>query len=271
MSSISSKTLVQPAIQQIEQLLEPDFEPSEKLIHQTRVSIKRLRARIKMLRKLLGNKQYMNVLVDHAKELSRYLSTHRDMDVMSGLLDQLASEQDDQAKRDVLEKIKFRLIVAQEDIHFDRDRVMQLAAIVCEDFADANDHALTDQKVEKFIGKKIDRVFQKGDKILTDGECEPLHEWRKEVKEFLYQNELLSEERQPISKKPLDALGKTLGKVHDVCVLEESIEPLQDRTSPFLDADEYKLYGAVVFDHLDKLFELAHERHQLVMKDVNNK
>ena len=271
MSAISSKTIVQPAIQQIEQLRKPDFKPSEKLIHQTRVSIKRLRARIKMLRKLLGDKQYMSVLVDHAKELSRYLSTHRDMDVMSGLLDQLAEEQGDQEKRDVLEKIKFRLIVAQEDIHFDRDRVLQLASIVCEDFASAEDHSLTHSDVEEFIGRKTNKVFKKGDRILTDGECEPLHEWRKQVKEFLYQNELLSEQQQPINKKSLDGLGKTLGKVHDVCVLEESIEPLQDRTSPFLDPDEYKLYGAVVFDHLGRLFELAHERHQLVLKDISGK
>ncbi len=269
MSAISSKEIVGPAILQIEQLRSPDFEPGEKLIHQTRVSIKRLRARIKMLRKLLGNKQYMSVLVEHAKELSRYLSTHRDMDVMSALLDQLANEQKDPDRRVLLEKIKFRLIVAQEDICFDRDKVMQLASIVCSDFNDSDDHHLSDSDMSRFIGKKTNRIFSKGDKILTDGECEPLHEWRKEVKEFLYQNELLAEDKQPIKKKSLDDLGKTLGKVHDVCVLEESIERLQDRSSPFLDKTEYKLYGSVVFDHLASLFDLAHERHQAVLKDVN--
>ena len=268
MGTISSKDIIKPAIEQIELLMAPDCEPTEELIHKTRVAIKRLRARIRMLRKLIGDKQYMSVLVEHAKTLSRELSTQRDLDVMSALLSMLAEQQKDATAKAVLEKVKFRMIVAQEDNCFDQETVYGFARTIHTDYNDAQEHTLSDEDVRKFIRKRVRRVFEQGEKVLTDGVCEPLHEWRKDVKTFLYQNELLSEEDELLPKKPLADLGKKLGRVHDICVLDELVDKMQDRPSPFLNKEEYKLLMGIVRSHEQDLFDQTHDAYRVIQAAI---
>jgi CHAD domain-containing protein len=224
--------------QALKQLMAPprDYEN----IHQARLCFKRLRSMIRMGRYGIDENEYDRLNVFY-RDRGRALSELRDLTVISETLKSIIKTRDSKEEREFLIRFRARII--------DKRRKDQGKAVL-DDARQEVIHRLSkmqgqisDWKVEKekpdifLLGlKNTFSEARKQYKNLRSGFSDhQLHDWRKQVKYFWYQLELISGLWPPLLKvwiKELKTLAQGLGRHHDLVLLETA---LKEYTEPELE------------------------------------
>jgi len=79
--------------------------------------------------------------------------------------------------------------------------------------------------MQEVLSKRLASLFLIGDRQLSANDWEALHAWRKQVKKLMYQYGMKSAmtKRDRKNFETLDALGSSLGRINDLCILESYI------------------------------------------------
>jgi CHAD domain-containing protein len=211
---------------------EMDREEVHKSIHETRKSMKRIRAFLRMIRDEIGYSSYYRENVFY-RDLSRQLSDIRNFEVLAGSIRDLKEDLSSTLSSDVFSSL-------EEELDIQRNRVMpgkaalnQLLKEVAREVAAAReriyDFPIRHNDFRAFEGGLF-RMYRQGRRYLKQARRDPsptlLHDLRKRMKYFWHQVEIL----QPIYPGPLKAYAATLEKItenlgtyNDLQILQEFI------------------------------------------------
>jgi CHAD domain-containing protein len=205
-------------------------EEVDKSIHETRKSMKRIRAVLRMIRDEIGYSSYYRENTFY-RDLSRKLSEIRNFEVLSGSIRNLKEDLSNTIPPDVFELLEEELgrqrnmvtggqaglsLLLREmarKIEISRDRIY--------------DFPVRHNDFRAFEGGLF-RMYRQGKRYLRNAKKNPspthLHDLRKRMKYFGYQVEIL----QPIFPGPMKAytstfetIAENLGVYHDLQVLQE--------------------------------------------------
>ncbi len=244
-----SDGLKRMALEQLDQaieLLEDDGEAvsAAHAVHETRKSLKRLRALVRLLEDEIGSRAYAqeSAILRHAGER---LARARDAEVMVSTLEGLLKRNTGGlARRRGVVKLRGRLVA-------ERDRAVARALDdagarqeVLDDLRSVRvrvaEWTLSDRDGIELVEPGLRRLYRQGRRGLGralrgKGErTRVLHQWRKRVKDLRYAAEML--DRAPADPVPgkgpsdirrlarrADELGELLGEEHDLAVLAERL------------------------------------------------
>ena len=210
-------------------------EEVHKSIHETRKSMKRIRAVLRLIRDEMGYSSYYRENTFY-RDLSRKLSEIRNFEVLSGSIKNLQEDLSNTIPADV-----FALL--EEELGRQRNMVMggqaglsQLLKEIAGKVEIARDRIydfpIRHNDFRAFEGGLF-RMYRQGKRYLRDAKKNPsptqVHDLRKRLKYFWYQVEIL----QPIFPGPMRAYASTLetvaenlGIYHDLQVLQEFLGEL---------------------------------------------
>ncbi|GGC10846.1 hypothetical protein GCM10011352_41680 [Marinobacterium zhoushanense] len=207
------------------QIQHRDKRGQKEAIHRLRVAMKQMRALLRLLKPHLSGKQYARLNED-CRTLSNDLASNRDSDVVLETLELLAADSKGApAYLHLYEALKLE----GDDACLPGDKqtpgwrkIEQVLDRVDWQFAQ-----LPLKGVHKRdLHKGVERGFRKGRKLWRRAQkrsdSETLHDWRKVVKSTLYQKQLLR--RSDSSGNLLRSLGRRLGELHDLDVLEQHLQ-----------------------------------------------
>jgi len=205
-------------------------EEVHKSIHETRKSMKRIRAVLRLIRDEIGYSSYYRENTFY-RDLSRELSEIRNFEVLSGSIKNLQEDLSNTIPADI-----FALL--EEELGRQRNMVMggqaglsQLLKEIAGKIEIARDRIydfpIRHNDFRAFEGGLF-RMYSQGKRYLRDAKKNPsptqLHDLRKRLKYFWYQVEIL----QPIFPGPMKAYASTLetvaenlGVYHDLQVLQK--------------------------------------------------
>jgi CHAD domain-containing protein len=252
-------------------------------IHESRKSLKRLRALLRVSRDALGDDTYCreNVLF---RQAGRQLSSARDSKVLVETLNGLGNRAGDELAPDALTPLRSHLESKHERALETIGRNGAVKAVLAELQSARDRTARWTLEVEGFdaLSPGIERIYRRGRKrmraVASDPSTENLHEWRKRVKDFWH----LCQISRPAAPKKLKKLGKDahhlsdlLGEDHDLAVLRDYVEAhpsslpsievratlqaLIDRRRRVLQQEALEV-GAVVYRQKPKRFAKSLER-----------
>ncbi len=198
-------------------------------VHESRKSLKRLRALTRLLRPALGEEAYERENGD-LRDAARHLAGARDAEVMVLTLDALLSQDAKGAGPDAYAALRAYLQAERKDAatHLLTDAgPARRAAADLEPVRERASHWLSADADFAAIEPGLRRIYREGrerGRVARHRDCpEQLHDWRKRVKDLRYCAELLA----PIDPERLanvlaktDRLGEMLGDEHDVSVIE---------------------------------------------------
>jgi len=193
-------------------------------IHQLRKGTKLLRARLQLLRLLGISTQQHGELRNAVRKLANLLSGQRDSHVMYSLLEELKSALQDAS----LETLITDLQKGLEQNHFSSIEIKRIKDLVKSIEKKANpilEKPLPVTDMQEVLSKRLASLFLIGDRQLSANDWEDLHAWRKQVKKLMYQYGMKSAmtNRDRKNFETLDALGSSLGRINDLCILESYI------------------------------------------------
>lgn len=194
-------------------------------IHQLRVCTKRLRALLWLIRAQLPEST-VTALNREAKTLADWLSGARDAQVA---LQTLQAVVDDAQGTEPAQRL-FSLLQRNQPESSQTD-------LAPPDWSALQQHleemiqswsTLASAEIQrKHLKQGLKRSFRRGrrdwkaSREVTD--VEPLHDWRKQVKRLLYQQQLLQQQPDKTGKR-LKRLGDLLGQLHDIDMLDERLQ-----------------------------------------------
>jgi CHAD domain-containing protein len=211
-------------------LSEKDQEEVHKSIHETRKSMKRIRAFLRMIRDEIGYSSYYRENVFY-RDLSRKLSEIRNFEVLSGSIQNLQEDLSNTIPPDVFALLEDELGRQQNMVKGGKAGLSQLLKEIAGKVEMAReriyDFPIRHNDFRAFEGGLI-RIYRQGKQYLNDARKNPsptqLHDLRKKMKYFWYQVEIL----QPIFPGPMKAyagaleqITENLGVYHDIQVLQE--------------------------------------------------
>jgi CHAD domain-containing protein len=202
-------------------------------VHETRKSLKRLRALVRVVRAALGDDTYRRENAEF-REAGRLLSRSRDSKVLIETLFGLTERSSEELPVEATAELRARL----EDEHeqaFDalkEDRTVVdsvLAKLKCARGRTAGWTFESDGF--ESLAPGLERVYRRARNRMQTAAAEPttenLHEWRKRVKDFWHASQIV----RPASPKRLKRLGKRahqlsdlLGDDHDLALLRDYVE-----------------------------------------------
>ena len=197
-------------------------------LHQVRVTIKRLRASLRMVRPVIAN-AFFRQENNRLKKAADRLSLFRDKMVSRQTLERLVEALPGKRDRRTLGLVLSRLIAAAPEFgHFreQREAAMNEVARDLQEAANNFQNMLVAAEEWEAIGPGLQTVYRRArnlmSRALKRNTDEAYHLWRKQVKYLYYQLQML----QPIWPKRLGAMVKQLkkleeklGKDHDLSVL----------------------------------------------------
>jgi CHAD domain-containing protein len=216
-------------------------------VHESRKSLKRLRAVARLVRGEVGDEVYRRENGSF-RDVGRALSGPRDSQVLIEALDALVEHYPVELDAASLDSFRSQLVSSYEALQ------TELSA-GAPGFAELPDElrAAEQRLVEWPIGEAgfgavspgLERAYRRGRRAYSAAESEPtaenLHEWRKRVKDLWYSLQILEEaapKRMKKLAKTAHELSELLGDDHDLVVLEERAEGYRsdfpDRASPML-------------------------------------
>lgn len=195
-------------------------------IHQARLLIKVLRARLHLYEGCLGQ---VPGLDEALRRFNKSLSLRRDYAVAVQTLSELAQGHGGK---------KFQAVVDELCEYFNRHGEQEgipratLEAQVNEILAGIHGIAgfeLSPARLTAYLQDQLLDCCDTGDAALQDGRCKALHNWRKNVKMLLYQLQIFGVTGGKLARliARLDKLGKGLGRVHDYCFLQDIVVQIQ--------------------------------------------
>ena len=209
---------------------EKDPEEVHKSIHETRKSMKRIRAVLRMIRDEIGYSSYYRENAFY-RDLSRNLSEIRNFEVLSDSIKNLQEDLSNTIPPDVFALLEEELERQRNMAMVGQAGLTQLLKEIAGKIEIARDRIydfpIRHNDFRAFEGGLF-RMYRQGKKYLRDARRNPspsqLHHLRKRMKYFWYQVEIL----QPIFPGPmkayastLEAIGENLGVYHDLQLLQE--------------------------------------------------
>ncbi len=197
-------------------------------LHQVRVTAKRLRASLRLVRPVIGN-AFFRQENRRLKKVADCLALFRDATVfrqtLVGLSASLSTRQDKKAFASVLRRLDGRGPAAGQ-FRIQRETAMNEAARDLLETGDSFQNMLIAAEEWEAIGPGLHDVYGKARRrmlraIERDTE-HGFHNWRKQVKYLCYQLQMVQRAwpgRLGTMVKQLNRLQDTLGKVHDLAVL----------------------------------------------------
>jgi len=202
-------------------------------VHETRKSLKRLRALVRVARTPLGESRYRKENGDF-REAGRLLSGARDSKVLIETLDELneraAGEIAPEATAALSSQLEQEHEQALEALRGDEALIESVGARL---MAARRRTARWTFEADAFEGLTpgLERIYRRGRKRMRAARAEPstenLHEWRKRVKDLWHATQIV----RPASPNRLRQLGKRvhdlsdlLGDDHDLAVLRDYVE-----------------------------------------------
>jgi CHAD domain-containing protein len=197
-------------------------------IHETRKSLKRIRALLRLIRPALGS----GYKVEDAKlkEISGLLSPYRDADAMLELLETLRETQPELLDQDMYAQAHDALL-GRRDTQLHADQGYPAVAREAVERLRAARRGIKDwelpaelDSMKETLKATFKRARKAGKRVADSNDVEDYHSWRKRVKALLYQGQLVKKTRlgPPGSyRKALDELAELLGEHHDLSVFEQ--------------------------------------------------
>ncbi len=219
---------------------EREQQDVHKAIHETRKSIKRIRAVLRMIRDEIGYSSYFRENVFY-RDLSRNLSEIRNFEVLSGSIQTLQKDLSNTIPPEVFVSLEEELDRQKREVTGGLDKLNQLLKKTASEIDSGreriNDFPIRHDDFGALEGG-LSRVYRQGRRYLRNARKNPsptrLHDLRKRMKYFWYQVDIL----QPIFPGPMKAYASTLemisenlGVYHDLQVLQEFLagsEIIQD-------------------------------------------
>jgi CHAD domain-containing protein len=221
-------------------------------VHEARKSFKRLRALLRLVRPVIGEKTYR---AENARfrDAGRPLAEVRDAKILIETLDGLAEHfQEHIAGRsfgDVRKALQAHLRAVRKRVLDDQDAL----AVVGDAGRQARDQIKGWAQVPNrwsAVGDGLEDVYRRARDAFgaaaADPTVENLHEWRKQAKYLRYQLELLRPlwpERMGELAAEADRMGELLGDDHDLAVLRQM---LTDDPGRFGDASDAEVLLALI-------------------------
>ena len=212
----------------IRDLSEDDENPDE-TIHSVRKRLKKVRALLRVVRPELGKKRY-DRQNRRLRDVGRTLSEARDARVLAETLQTLAEILDEDLQRAAVEPVLAQLHTRAESIRSqvrDPDRWTALPSSLKSVRQSVKQWPLEDNDDWPILADGLDRIYRKGyqgqRRALADPSDEPLHEWRKRVKDLWHALELLRNVRPGFFESRVNQahdLANLLGDDHDLAVLD---------------------------------------------------
>jgi CHAD domain-containing protein len=196
-------------------------------LHQVRVTVKRLRALLRLVRPVIGRSFFRRENA-RLKRITNRLSPFRDAVVSRRTLENLALKAPDKRDRKAISLLLQRASrVRQDPIQFEEQRAAAMTR-VRRDFlvsADNFENMLLPAEEWNAVGPGLGDMYRRARNrmllAVRRGTDEAFHEWRKQVKHLYYQLQLLrpaSPERVGVMISQLRDLEECLGRDHDLTV-----------------------------------------------------
>ena len=218
--------------------LKPAVKNKDEAIHDARVSIKKMRALLRLVRGSLGEKTYKDEDKDY-RNTARTLSRVRDSAALLEIFAKLSEHFAEQLAGDAFAEVKSRLTRSKTVRSAQRKKAITEAA---------KSLRTARRRVKKWpqtghhvaLTKGLKRVFKRGRASFAvaydDPSVETFHEWRKQVKHLLYETTMLKSlwpKAMKASQKELKTLGKYLSDDHDLAILRKHVlKQLEDYEDP---------------------------------------
>lgn len=215
--------------------LKPAVRNKDEAIHDARVSIKKIRAVLRLIRDSLGKKVYEEEDTAY-RDAGRTLSSVRDSAALLEIVEKLIEHFSDQLSSGAFTSVLTPLRQSKRKGLQDRKKAMRDTAKALRqarkrvrDWPDIGHHqSLT-------VGLK--RVFKSGRTNFAAAYAQPgietFHEWRKQVKHLLYQTRVLRPLWETMMKAmtaELETLGEYLSDDHDLAILREKVSEQLDQS-----------------------------------------
>ncbi len=220
-------------------LEQPDLSPAQldEIVHNVRKRLKKVRAVLRLVREELGSKTFHREN-DTVRESSQPLRNLRDAQALIETLDKLTERDDDGLSaracadlREILESRKQDLCRKFGTRDSDYKRVVRK-------LRQARVHS-RDWQLEELdwsaLRQGLEDVYVAGSQAFelasANRTAENLHEWRKQVKCFWYQLQVLRpvwERARDDLGRELDILSETLGEDHDLALLYQLVRAEAD-------------------------------------------
>ncbi|MGB5397209.1 MAG: CHAD domain-containing protein [Gammaproteobacteria bacterium] len=226
MKHLPGKSLLDQYIKPITRLHVDQTIAGEENTHQIRVSIKRIRAMLVLHEALTGHQPEFAQLDDYLKQLNKALSACRDHDVLLGLLDRIIAKVD---QPDVLQLFSStRTSIAESSLPqlYDVNQVEHMTTDILNAYQALPPIDIRVKNIRNYLKKRLRKTCKNADLLIRQADCIALHSWRKQVKQLYYQAEALRavSGKSPLPNKTLEKLGERLGDIHDLCVLESTLQ-----------------------------------------------
>jgi len=221
---------------------------TRKAVHETRKSLKKLRAMLRLLAPELGRECYRREMRAF-RDAARLLAPLRDAEVRLHTLDALISQlalpvKDFAAIRDELEAAALELSREADE---PKRRVRKRLGLARKRVRDWPLGAL----LEKSLVGEIRRTYRKGRKALHASRREAadvpaFHAWRKRVKELWYHLRIAHvflHKSAGARIAEIEAIGELAGEVNDLAVLRDTLtaRPATPQTTQLIDAIDTRL------------------------------
>jgi hypothetical protein len=224
-------------------------------VHQARVLVKKLRARLKLVSVFLPEKEFIAHIDSEMRKFNQHLSHLRDFEVVSVTLQEFAQKHRDKNLKKIINELQgyFRVKIQQEKTQ--TDSLQQQAEQIITELNQLNNIELPNKDVHDYLMREFSNCCKSGEKAIKGQKCDKLHKWRKSIKSLLYQIQVVKTTDKKLFKHSalLDKSGKHLGKVHDFCFIMELIDDIQQEMQ--LENDAKPL-----------LELLAKEKHRQILK-----
>ena len=205
-------------------------KPGPKLaeaIHETRKSLKKLRALLRLIRpEIAGSFDFLNTAL---RDVGRKLSVYRDVDALVECFDRLRFQMKD-ANPGPIKAVRSALVARRRQLHADSDLArhkQELAGVLKTALVDLEKLPLATDGFAA-IETGFRSCYRQGRRALARAQRKPnperLHEWRKRAKDHWYHIRLLEgvwAEILPAYEAALKELEQALGEDHNLVLLRE--------------------------------------------------
>jgi CHAD domain-containing protein len=219
-------------------------------VHETRKSLKRLRATVRLARDELGDEVYRREN-SAFRDAGRQLSGARDSRVLLETLDAISERDPDRASAPFL---RFRrTLIGQHAAAQRRLRDGAAAAEVLSELREARAR-VPDWPLERegldVLAPGLQRIYRRGRRAYRSARRQPsgenLHELRKRVKDLWYAAQVLrsaSAKQMKLTAARAHELSSLIGEDHDLAILQERASERRDR---FDDEASFRLLAELI-------------------------
>jgi CHAD domain-containing protein len=244
-------------------LVGPHKESRDEGVHEARKCFKKIRAVLRFIRPVIGEKTYRQENTCF-RDAGRRLTEVRDAKIFVEAIDLLVEHFQehirDRAFRDVRQALQENLCAVRKRVLDEQNAF----SVVAEAVRQASGRIKTYAKVPNkwlALGQGLEHVYRKAGQAYRDATADPtvdnMHEWRKQAKYLRYQLEVL----RPIWPERMQELarrgrpdGELLGEDHDLVMLRQVLADDPDR---FGDEGDREVLVALIDRRRDELEQEA--------------